>query len=292
MSLDRFNRFGITAVFLVAGQALGQTSAGTSVDLRGQGRNPDFSKFVFTRPMTVGAVLPASCQLGQFYFNSAASAGANVFACTAPNAWTLESGSGASNGAGAIMAAQLGDFAAVLANGTLSVGVGCSVTNPCNARLGNTVYNFRTSAVVTPAGSSSGLVLLYIDGAGNLTAGSTVPLTCQQCVYASGVTSFPANSIPLFTWTLTSGGFDAAGATDFRALLSSKNLLSGRGIVMSENGGTSTIAVDTSVIATQVFTPPATSSDACSAGQFSWDDNYYYLCTGSNTWKRIALSSF
>jgi hypothetical protein len=292
MKLDVFNRFGIATLALIAGQAVGQTSTGTSVDLQGQGRNPDFSRFVFTRPMTVGAMLPASCQLGQFYFNSGASAGANLYACTAPNVWTLESGSGTTSGSDATMAAQLGDFASVLTSGSLTLGAGCSGSTPCNARLGNTAYSFRTPATVTPAGSTSGLVLIYIDGAGNLTAGSTVALTCQGCLYASGVTSFPSNSIPLFTWTLTGGSFDAAGGTDFRALLSSKNLLSGMGIIISESGGTSTIAIDSSVVATQVFTPPATSSAACSAGQFSWDNNYYYLCTAKNTWKRIALTSF
>jgi hypothetical protein len=287
-----FNRLGIAALALATGAAFGQTSTGTSVDLRGQGRNPDFSSFGFTRPMTVGAVLPASCQLGQFYFNSAAPAGANLYACTAPNVWTLESANGASSGSSATMAAQLGDFATVLANGSLTLGAGCSASNPCNARLGNTVYSFRTSATVTPDGSSSGLVLLYIDGAGNLGAGSTAALTCHGCMYASGVTSFPSNSIPLFTWTLTSGAFDAAGGTDFRAFLSSKNLFSGTGIIITENGGASTIAIDPSVVATQVLTPPVTSSSACSLGQFSWDDNYYYLCTASNTWKRLALASF
>jgi hypothetical protein len=289
---DMFNRLGMAGLALLAGQAFGQTLMGTSVDLRGQGRNPDFSNFIFTRPMSVGAVLPASCQLGQFYFNSAAPAGANLYACTAPNVWTLEGASVASSGSGAMMAAQLGDFAAVLANGSLTLGVGCSASNPCNARLGNTVYSFKASVIITPGGSTSGLVLAYIDGAGNLSAGSTVALTCERCVYAAGVTSFPSNSIPLFTWTLTSGSFDAAGGTDFRALLSSKNLLSGMGIIISENGGTSTIAMDPSVVATRVSTPPATSSAVCSVGQFSWDDNYYYLCTASNGWKRIALASF
>ncbi|MGI8962239.1 MAG: hypothetical protein ACR2IV_21270 [Bryobacteraceae bacterium] len=286
-----FNRSGIAVLALLAGQAFGQTSTGTSVDLGVQGRNPDFSKSAFTRPMTVGAALPASCQLGQFYFDSTASAGANLYACTAPNVWTVEAG-GASPGSGAIVATQLGDFAAVLANGVLTLGAGCSSANPCNARLGNTAYSFTASAMVTPAGSTSGLVLVYIDGAGNLTAGSTVALTCQSCVYASGVTSFPSNSIPLFTWTLTSGAFDAVGGTDFRAFLSSKNLLSGMGIIIRENAGASMIAIDPLMVATQVLTPPTTSSAACSAGQFSWDNNYYYLCSGTNTWKRIALASF
>jgi hypothetical protein len=284
------NKFGIAGLVLLAGQAFGQTSTGTTVDLQVQGRNPDFSNFSFTRPVAVGAALPSSCQLGQFYFNSAALPGANVYACTARNVWTLEGGSGSSSGS--TMAAQLGDFAAVLASGTLTVGGGCSASNPCNVRLGNTVYSFKNSAIVTPSGSNSGLVLLYIDGAGNLIAGSTVGLTCNRCTYASGVTSFPSNSIPLFSWTLTGGAFDATGGTDFRAVLSAKNLLSGMGMLISETAGTSTISVDPSIVSTQVLTPPATSNAACTTGQFSTDSNYYYVCIGSDTWKRVALSSF
>jgi hypothetical protein len=285
-------RSGIATLMLLAAQAFGQTSTGTTVDLQVQGRNPDFSNFSFTRPVTVGAVLPTSCQLGQFYFNSAAQPGANLYACTAPNVWTLEGGSASNSGSGATMAAQLGDFVAVLASGTLTIGAGCSVSNPCNARLGNTVYSFKNSASVTPSGSTSGLVLLYVDGSGNLTAGSTVGLTCSRCTYASGVTSFPFNSIPLFSWTVTGGSFDSAGGTDFRAVLSAKNLLSGMGIFITETAAASTISVDPSIVSTQVLTPPATSSATCTTGQFSVDSNYYYVCIASNTWKRLVLSSF
>lgn len=37
---------------------------------------------------------------------------------------------------------------------------------------------------------------------------------------------------------------------------------------------------------------PATSSEACVAGQFTDDANYHYVCTAPNTWKRVALSTF
>jgi hypothetical protein len=37
---------------------------------------------------------------------------------------------------------------------------------------------------------------------------------------------------------------------------------------------------------------PATSSGAGSAGQIAWDSSYLYVCTSTNTWKRVALSSF
>ncbi|AAW61040.1 hypothetical protein [Gluconobacter oxydans] len=37
---------------------------------------------------------------------------------------------------------------------------------------------------------------------------------------------------------------------------------------------------------------PASSSSACEAGQFTDDANYHYVCISTNTWKRVALSSF
>lgn len=37
---------------------------------------------------------------------------------------------------------------------------------------------------------------------------------------------------------------------------------------------------------------PASSSEACSAGDFADDANFHYVCVATNTWKRVALSSF
>ena len=37
---------------------------------------------------------------------------------------------------------------------------------------------------------------------------------------------------------------------------------------------------------------PITSGSACVKGTQSWDENYLYICTASNTWKRAALSNF
>jgi len=40
-----------------------------------------------------------------------------------------------------------------------------------------------------------------------------------------------------------------------------------------------------------LFTP-ASSSAACTTGQFADDANFHYVCTATNTWKRVALSTF
>jgi hypothetical protein len=42
----------------------------------------------------------------------------------------------------------------------------------------------------------------------------------------------------------------------------------------------------------EVLYTPASSSAACTAGQFTDDANYHYVCTATNTWKRVALSTF
>ena len=68
----------------------------TTINLSTQGRNADFSSLPFTRPITVGAILPPTCLVGQLFFNSAAAAGQNLYACTSVNNWTqLASGNGA-----------------------------------------------------------------------------------------------------------------------------------------------------------------------------------------------------
>jgi hypothetical protein len=279
-----------------ASRAFGQTTPPTLVNLQSQGRNPDFSAQPVTKPATVGTALPSTCQVGQLFFNSAATAGSNLYACTATNVWTLEAGGGSGSGgsgsgSGASFAAQLGDLSTALSNGTLTIGAGCSAATPCNVRVGNTVYSFKSSATVAASGSTSGLVFIYIDNLGNLTAGSTASLTCTGCLYVSGVTAFPAGSIPLANWTVTGGNLSAGSGVDFRAFLSTKALTSGSGILVAENSGISTIAVDPSVVSTYVATPPTTSSSTCSTGQFSVDGNYFYFCSATNVWKRIAWGS-
>jgi hypothetical protein len=68
------------------------------------------------------------------------------------------------------------------------------------------------------------------------------------------------------------------------------------GISFCVNAG-STFTVDTSGKAIalsyhETLTTPASSSAPCSAGDFTDDANFHYVCTAPNTWKRVALSSF
>ena len=85
MLLLRNQRFLL--LLLAAGCALAQTPI-TTVNLATQGRNVDFANFPFTRPVSVGASLPSTCQIGQLFFNTTAAPGANLYGCTSTNTWT------------------------------------------------------------------------------------------------------------------------------------------------------------------------------------------------------------
>ncbi len=44
--------------------------------------------------------------------------------------------------------------------------------------------------------------------------------------------------------------------------------------------------------AAQALHTPASSTEACTAGQWVDDTGFHYVCTATNTWKRIVLTAF
>ena len=74
---------------LVAAGLMGVAHAQTLVDLRTQSKSVDFSAANTTKPFKSGTVLPATCGVGEAFFQTNAPAGANLYGCTAVNSWTL-----------------------------------------------------------------------------------------------------------------------------------------------------------------------------------------------------------
>jgi hypothetical protein len=48
----------------------------------------------------------------------------------------------------------------------------------------------------------------------------------------------------------------------------------------------------TGTIAFLASVPPASASANGVAGQFTWDSGFLYLCTATNTWKRVAIATW
>jgi hypothetical protein len=132
----------------------------------------------------------------------------------------------------------------------LTIGADCSTAAPCNVRFGSTVWSIERAATATVT-SGSGMAFLYVDQTGTVTVGHNLSITCSTgCQAQTGISSFPINTIPIATWTATNGTWDAQGGSDWRAWLSTKVLNAGQGIVVIDTGGTSTVAVDATVVPT------------------------------------------
>jgi hypothetical protein len=283
----------ILLALALAGSAFGQTL----VDLRTQSKSIDFSALPSTRPVQVGTALPATCQVGQLFFKADAVAGANLYGCASVNSWAVQStgtsgGGGSNGGASLSMGSQLGDLQLVRnASNVLAIGTGCSPATPCNVHFGSTVYSFTSGATATVSGTATGVLYVYVATTGTLMVGSNLAVACTGCTSQSGVTSFPPDSVLLGTWSVTNGSLDITGGQDFRALLGTKNLVAGSGIVSTDTNGAAVLSVDTTLVGVRVSVPPS-STAACQAGSWSYDANYVYVCVASNSWRRAQLASW
>jgi hypothetical protein len=189
------------------------------------------------------------------------------------NGYNGGSGSSSGGSGGAGMASQLGDFNVVWSSPTtLTIGGNCSPATPCNVRFGTQIYTLNTPAFATAGSGSTGMAYVYVDATGTLTVGSSMTVNCVSgCVTASGITGFPINTIPIYTWTATSGAWDSSGGTDWRGWLSATPVLGGVGIASIATAGHTTISVDSAVVPTYLTASATLDFPSISAGACATD---------------------
>jgi hypothetical protein len=284
--------------------------AQTAIDLGRQGRNIDFGNAAGTRPSQTGTTLPAACSVGQTFFKSDAQPGANWYGCSASNTWTVQGG----GGTGASTVSQLLDFGVTrIGPQQLSIGARCSSAVPCLVRLGSRVLPFSGAVVFLTGGT--GTAWIYFDGTGAMTVGNNLSVTCDSgCQQIGGITSFPDESTPLFSWTATAGSWDNNG-TDYRAVFSRTILTAGPGVILSDSGNATQISLDTLALLTVAgnnsftgantfanaqSTVPARTGTAlpatCGVGEVFFQTNALpgqnlYFCTTANAWTQMAAGS-
>ena len=208
---------------------------------------------------------------GQPVSTTAPSNGQALVWNSATSAWQPSNVSGSG---GVSMAYQLGDLAVARSSATvLSIGAACTPTSPCNVRFGYQVYNITSSATATISGSGNGTAYIYINNSGTLMVGHNLTVACSAgCTQQAGVTSFPQNVLPVYTWTATNGTWDLTGGHDQRAFLDAKVLVGSQGIVVTEAANQSTLAVDLGAIPTYLMNAatlnfPSIATGACAADQ-------------------------
>jgi hypothetical protein len=89
----------IATAAIAASSLLGQTQINqTQIDLRTQTKSADFSGATFTKPFRTGSTLPSTCSTGEAFFKLNATAGQNLYGCTATNTWTVMSAGSTAGG--------------------------------------------------------------------------------------------------------------------------------------------------------------------------------------------------
>jgi hypothetical protein len=143
---DILNR--ISHLLLAAAVAGFICQAQTQVNLQTQARNIDFSQAPSTKPFKVGAALPATCEVGETFFNTSAAAGANWYGCVAANVWAVQSGtnSGALSAASPVTISPAG----VIACST------CSTATINSGSQYNLAYYSASGSGTTVSGLSNG----------------------------------------------------------------------------------------------------------------------------------------
>jgi hypothetical protein len=138
--------------------------AQTSVDLRTQSRNVDFTGAAYTRPVKTGNTLPATCNIGDLFFKSNDDPGLNLYGCAQLNTWARESGAGLS-----FTAESNGVPAGTESTVNYAPGAGiASIISDTGSQL-NIQTAVDTSVVETFAVAQAGSALLCASSSGSST---------------------------------------------------------------------------------------------------------------------------
>jgi hypothetical protein len=112
----------------------------------------------------------------------------------------------------------------------------------------------RIQFLTTPTGSTTASIRLIIDANGNVGFGSVTPTKTLDVNGEARIRTLPAG-------------------------LSTENIL-----VANGSGDIRSRALFSSV--------PATATSTGTAGQMAYDSSFFYICTATNTWRRVAIASW
>lgn len=120
-------------------------------------------------------------------------------------------------------------------------------------------------------------------GGSNVTAGSAN----QLIVSLGGVIQQPNVDYTVTTNSITFTTAPASGL-DFFAILGGDALNTGA----PGDGTVTTSKLASGLQINLASSTPASASATGTAGQITWDTNYIYVCTATDTWKRVAIATW
>lgn len=214
-----------------------------------------------------------------------------------------------------------------LTSGAVLIGAGTSAVTSVSPSTAGNVLTSNGSAWVSQAPSGGGAVS-SVSGSGagisvspttgavvvsntgvtsivagtNVTiSGSTGAVTINATGSASGTFSANDGSVSapsiFFTGATNMGMYRsgtsinfAAGGVNVFAATSTQTQISASGTQRILCDGTGSILYGTIIFNTS--STPASASATGTAGTITWDSNYIYVCTATNTWKRVAIATW
>jgi hypothetical protein len=123
----------------------------------------DASGAAATKPAKAGAALPAACGAGEFFFNTAAASGQNIYLCNPANTWTQVSSGGVTSvfGRSGSVAAQTGDYTFSQIGGAVASGQLPAAGGDISGGLTNSTVKALQGKAVGTTAPSTGQVLTW-----------------------------------------------------------------------------------------------------------------------------------
>ncbi len=230
----------LTIFALAAAAAMAQSTVTGSKTMQGSW---DASGASATKPAKSGATLPAACSTGEFFFNTAAAAGQNVYLCKPDNTWTQLAGGGSGGGGavssvfgrigtvsgqsgdytfsqigGSVGAGQLpaagGDLSGTLSSATVQALQGKSVAATAPASGQVLTWSGSAWAPQTPAaGSSATTASLVFDGSTAISGETMTAWSCTGLVSACSTNWTVPVGVNWVSVELWAGGGPGLGST-------------------------------------------------------------------------------
>jgi hypothetical protein len=187
-------------------------------------------------------------------------------------------------------------YAVKMLAGQLQVNAG-TVSSPAIISNYNTGLFFPATDSI--AFANAGVEIMRILKTGKVGIGTTIPSEALHVVgnIKTGGYTFIQSTSGLAQFTSSGGNtyFDYDGIANFRAVPSyntNLSILSNGDVGFGTESATSKIDINSDKLRLRTAKTPATAGSAGNAGDQCWDSLYLYVCIATNTWRRVAHTSW
>ena len=149
------------------------------------------------------------------------------------------------------------------------------------------------SSLPTPAGQVAPLVeKMRLDLSGRLGIGTTSPTTTLD-VKGSGVTVQSSDGLNVSRLTPTgSGSFSDTNYSILTNNIARVTVTNGGSVGIGTESPTSVLDINGTTMRLRSKRTISTATSTGNQGEWCYDDNFFYVCIATNTWKRMALSTW